>query len=88
MNQRITSWTRRCLGLVSSVSVSKLWSFCEAGRQHSLVEGWFCALRIQMLIAMLRDLAAVWTYVVVGVIFGASPVSVICKNSFPSPLIG
>jgi hypothetical protein len=39
-----------------------------------------------MLIDVSRDLAAVWDVAIV-VIFGAFPVSMMCKNSFLSPLI-
>lgn len=49
---------------------------------------WFCALCVQMLIALLKDVAAVQTHVGLVLIFRASPVSEMCKNSFLSPLIG
>jgi hypothetical protein len=49
--------------------------------------GWFCALCIQMLIAVSGDLVVVQTHISIVVVFGASPVSVMCKDSFPSPLI-
>lgn len=45
---------------------------------------WFCALCIQTLIAMLRDLVGVWTSAL-SMIFVASPISMMCESSFPSP---
>lgn len=50
--------------------------------------GWFCALCIQVLIAGSGGQVAVRTYVGIVMIIGASTVSVPCKDSFPSPLIG